>query len=381
MAAPKQQKSASTVKAKKKRPSNTKVNWFTSRWRRLKPGKRAILIALAVFLAWWGSSYAIAYWYVQKHKSEPYTYGVTYISDYAKQFGLDDHETFHAIINDLGFRRFRLVSYWEDIEPVKGQYDFSNLDYQFDQIEQVDGKVTLAIGLRQPRWPECHAPAWAENTPKDFWYPELQKFLDAVVNRYKDRHALVSYQLENEYFLGVFGECQKFGTDRKRLVEEFNQVKKLDPNTPIILSLANNYFGIPTGNPRPDQVGISVYKRVYEGRIIKRYFEYPFPAWYYTWRSGLTEIFTGRSSMLHELQAEPWGPKPVEEMTIAEQSRSMDVSRLKERLDYAKRTGYRDVDLWGAEWWYWRKTKMNDPSLWNTVKDEMNNWRTHPEQY
>jgi hypothetical protein len=29
------------------------------------------------------------------------------------------------------------------------------------------------------------------------------------------------------------------------------------------------------------------------------------------------------------------------------------------------------VDLWGAEWWYWRKVKMNDPSLWNAAREEV----------
>jgi hypothetical protein len=32
----------------------------------------------------------------------------------------------------------------------------------------------------------------------------------------------------------------------------------------------------------------------------------------------------------------------------------------------------RSLDLWGAEWWYWLKVKDGDPSVWNVVKDAVN---------
>jgi hypothetical protein len=83
------------------------------------------------------------------------------------------------------------------------------------------------------------------------------------------------------------------------------------------------------------------------------------------------EMATGKESVLHELQAEPWGPTDIKSMSIAEQSKSMDAKRLRDRFAYGRGSGYRTIDLWGAEWWYWRKTKFNDPSLWNVVKEEI----------
>ena len=39
-------------------------------------------------------------------------------------------------------------------------------------------KVILTVGLRQPRWPECHAPGWADiNQPNDQWQPQLNNFM------------------------------------------------------------------------------------------------------------------------------------------------------------------------------------------------------------
>ena len=75
--------------------------------------------------------------------------------------------------------------------------------------------------------------------------------------------------------------------------------------------------------------------------------------------------------MLHELQAEPWTPVGVKDASIAEQNKSMDVKRLKSRIQYGVDTGFRDIDLWGGEWWYWRKTKMNDSSLWDAVRTSL----------
>lgn len=349
------------------KPSSKYFVWIKQRrlWQR-------IVIYIFVFIILFAAqAYAIAFWYQQRHKNETLIYGVTFIADYARYLGLDANETFLALRDDLGFQRFRLVSYWEDIETSPGVYDFSELDWQFDRVGEVGGKVTLAIGLRQPRWPECHIPTWLEDQPETVWYPQLKNIMRATIERYRNRPELQSYQLENEYFLSVFGECKKFGSPRSRLIDEFNFVKNLDPDHKLILSLANNYWGIPTGQPRADQFGISVYKRVYDYTVTHRYLEYPFPSWYYSWRSGLTEIFTGRSSMLHELQAEPWPPMDIRDASIAEQNKSMNANRLSERIGYGRNTGFREIDLWGGEWWYWRKVHFNDPSLWNVVKKEI----------
>lgn len=346
---------------------------FRAWWKSRRRWQKSLFILGIIVFLFFAQAYGIAYWYQQKHKNEPLVYGVTFISPYAEYFGLDPQETFLALRNDLGFKRFRLVSYWNKIETSQGVYDFSDLDWLFERINEVNGEVTLAIGLRQPRWPECHAPVWIHEQPAEEWYPDLERFIKAVVNRYKDNPALQSYQLENEYFLGVFGDCKEFPATRERLVQEFNLVKSLDSTTPVVISLANNYFGIPLGQPRPDFYGISIYKRVFDYTVTHRYFEYPFPPWYYSWRSGLMEIFTGKSSVVHELQAEPWAPTPLIETSIEEQNKSMDADRIVSRIKYGRDTGFRYLDLWGGEWWYWRKIKFNDPSLWDAVKGEMIN--------
>lgn len=332
--------------------------------------RRLILGFIALVLLTVGSMYGIAQWYIARHSHESLQYGVTFIPSYAEHFGLDAQDTMQAIIDELGVKRFRLVSYWEDIEPVPGVYDFSKLDWQFEKAEAAGAKVSLAIGLRQPRWPECHMPPWALHLPKDIWYPQLKDVMKRVVERYRDHPSLVSYQLENEFFLTVFGECPDFS--RERLIDEYDFVKSLDPDTKLIVSRSNNALGLPVGQPTPDEFAVSVYKRVWDKTITKRYFEYPFPAWFYGFLAGAGEIVTGKNMIIHELQAEAWLPEGFNMNTasIEEQNKSLNAQRLRDRFEYGRATGIKTVDLWGVEWWYWRKVHLGDPSLWDVAREQ-----------
>lgn len=331
--------------------------------------KFVIWFSLIVFLIV-STSYGIAKWYIYRSSQTPMKVGVTFIPSYASYYDLDPKQTMRALIDELNIKQFRLVSYWSDYETEPGKYDFSNLDWQFKYAEQADAKISLAIGLRQPRWPECHMPQWAENLPKDVWQVKLKDYIRVVIDRYKNSPALESYQLENEYFMKVFGICPDHS--RERLIDEYNFVKQIDPSHPVIISRSNNAGGIPLGEPRPDEFGISIYKRVWDKTITKRYFEYPFPAWFYGFLAGAGKIVTGKDMIIHELQAEPWAPTETKLASLTEQDKSIDPKRLRQRFRYGEATGMREMYLWGAEWWYWRKVKHNDSGVWDVARDEIN---------
>ncbi|HET6924502.1 MAG TPA: beta-galactosidase [Candidatus Saccharimonadales bacterium] len=316
-----------------------------------------------------GGMYGIARWYIHQEGDRPATYGVSFIPDYASYLGLDPQKTMDALISDLHVRQFRLTSYWSDIETSPGQYDFSTLDWEFTKADAAHAKVNLTVGLRQPRWPECHAPTFYDTSqPESTWYPQLKAFMTAVVNRYKGNPALAGYQIENEYFLQGFGTCTN--RDRQRLVDETALVRRLDPRQTIIIGRSNNALGWPIGAPQPDEFSISVYRRVWDANVSHRYLEYPFPAWFYAFTAGWQKIMTGHDMIIGELQAEAWPPnkQTIPDTSLNEQSKSIDAQRLKTTIQFGRATGMKTIDLWGAEYWYYRKTVLHDPSLWDTAR-------------
>ncbi len=340
--------------------------WRKNMWHKL-------LICLVILIGLiLGAMYGIARWYMASEADKPLTLGVTFIPDYAQSLGLNPQQTLQALTNDLKVKNFRFTSYWSDMEPSPGVYNFSQLDWEFQMAQAAHAKVILSLGLRQPRWPECHLPSWADNEPLNQWQSQLETYIAAVVNRYKDSPSLQSYQLENEYFLKGFGDCTNFS--RSRLVSEYNLVKKLDPMHQIIISRSNNAIGFPVGQPTPDEFSITVYKRVWDPHT-QRYFEYPIPAWYYGFLAGVQKIFTGKDMIIDELQAEPWPPhgELIQQSSLAEQNKSMNASIFKSRINYGEATGMKTIYLWGAEYWYYRMVVLHDPSVWNVAKQAFNN--------
>lgn len=293
---------------------------------------------------------------------DPALYGVSFSSKQCRNFKLSPHETLEWLISEAGFRRFRLMSYWNEHEKTPGSYDFSALDAQIEKIAQADGVITLCLGARQPRWPENHWPDWAWKASKTDRGAALLKYIQVVVERYKNQPAIISYQLENEALLAAFGERPE--VDRQRLIEEFNIIKQLDPTRPIIMTTSTSW-GTPIKQPIPDIVGISFYQTVYRDDMYHRSFHVPIID---RLRKYVMRLTIRRPMFIHELQLEPWGPTAIWKMSIQEQDHSMDIEQIARNVMLAKKIHAGPIDLWGGEWWYWRLTHHKDPSIWQAVK-------------
>lgn len=351
------------------------VLWIKRYWHK-GPLQKLGVITSAAALVLLVCMYAIAQWFIFTQRSKPLEIGVTFVPNYAKFYGQDPKEVFTAMVDDMGFKRVRLVSYWSDIEKKRGTYDFRELDWQMKMAEERGLDVSLSLGLRQPRWPECHMPGWARDLPKEQWYPKLLNFTEATVNRYKDSPALKSYQLENEFLLDVFGKCPDH--DRERLIDEFRFVKSLDSSRPLIVNRSNNAVpSWPVNEPKADKVGAAVYKRVWDKTVTKRYFEYPLPAWYYAFLAGGTKLTTGKDTFIHELQTEPWLPDGFDMRTASTEElyQTFNPDLLPSRIQYAVNTGMREIDVWGVEWWYYMKEVRGEPELWQVGKETLQKYR------
>jgi hypothetical protein len=291
-------------------------------------------------------------------------FGVSFSVKQCRGLRIDAKETLQWLLQDAGIRRFRLMSYWDEHERQPGEYDFSLLDWQIGRVREAGGVVTLCLGARQPRWPENHWPDWAWKASKEVRTGALLKYIETVVQRYKNEACIVSYQLENEALLEAFGLRPE--VDRTRLRAEFNLIKRLDPQKPVIMTTSTSW-GVPVRNPIPDIVGFSYYRIVHGKNGYSKAFHTPL---LHKTRKLLIHQLLNRSVFIHELQCEPWGPQGIQDMEYDEQDKSMSPAIIKRNIQLAKRVKAYPIDLWGAEWWYLRH-KQGDDSIWNAVKQSI----------
>ncbi len=73
-----------------------------------------------------------------------------------------------------------------------------------------------------------------------------------------------------------------------------------------------------------------------------------------------------------ELQTEPWATASITEMSHQEMAEGMTLDMIKTNMDFAKRSGFPEVYLWGVEWWYYMKDVHDDHSYWDEMRK---NWK------
>ena len=165
-----------------------------------------------------------------KHRSGEF--GATFSKKFCDELGLNWKDAYLSMLDDLKVRYIRLPAYWDEIEKTEGVYDFEDMDYMINEAGLRQASLIITLGRRQPRWPECHTPAWNnKNTPAQSEANILRMIKDVVL-RYKDSSSVKEWQVENEAFLGTFGVCPPL--DENFLNQEISLVKSLDSRLVII---------------------------------------------------------------------------------------------------------------------------------------------------
>jgi len=304
-------------------------------------------------------------------KPEKIKYGVSFNVPYAIELGLDWQKTYISILDDLKVKRIRLGAHWTLVEPEKDKYDFSYLDFQFEEAKKREVDIILSIGKRVPRWPECHVPRWAWDFSTAQEQEEIREYLNLIVERYKGYDNLIYWQLENEPFLEVFAYEHCGSLDVAFLEEEFKIIKDLDPERKILITDSGNLGKWTEAYSRGDLFGTSVYVYFWNPFIgkIKSFL----PPSFYSLKDNYMEFLHGhKKTILVELSLEPWLIEPITKAPLEDQFDMMNIDRIKEILDYAERTRYEEQYLWGVEWWYWLKEKHGMPEIWNFTKQLFN---------
>lgn len=308
----------------------------------------------------------VGYFFVGKAKPvENVEWGVTFSKRPLVDFELDWKKVFLAILDDLKVKKIRIIAYWNEIEKQESEYDFGELDWQINEIEKRGGEIILALGRKVPRWPECFEPEWIKDWTEDKKQEKILALISEIINHYKNKDSIKIWQVENEPFFENFGECPDF--DKDFFEKELALVRQLDPSRPIMITESGELSTWMGGARRSDVLGTSLYRKIY-GRL-GFYFTYPIPAVFYQRKSSLIKSFFDVDEIIAiEVQAEPWGHKPNQFMTIEEQDKSMAFKDFEKVLEYTRYAGFNKAYLWGVEYWYWRKDKFGDDRFWERAK-------------
>lgn len=298
-------------------------------------------------------------------------YGLTFSTKFADQLGSNWQETFQAMMSDLHPKKLRLVAYWDEIEHAQDLFDFSKLDWQLNEASRQGSSVILALGMKTPRWPECHIPEWAQTLSSEGRERNLQEYMKRVAARYQSRPEIMLWQIENEPYL-AYGPCPP--RPQGFLDAEIAEVKRADPTRPVLITDGGE-FGTWTRAIRAGDVfGTTMYREVFPRFIgpIVGPIEYHLDPSFFRMRQKLARFLTRdytKRFIVIELQAEPWGDALTQYLSYEKQIGLFSPEYFSDTIEYAKKAGFDEYYLWGVEWWYSLKTKYNDSRYWEEAKN------------
>lgn len=297
---------------------------------------------------------------------QPEKIGVSFSQVQAERYGSDWRRNYTAILDELGVKNVRVAAYWDRIERNPGEYDFSELDWMIEQAKQHDVKLTVVVGQKVLRVPECYYPSWLDRNDTPKVANSTNKLIATIAERYRGESTIEKWQLENEFLLKDFGDCPAANLTNGALFRELQTLQQHDSDKRPIVLTQSDQKGFPVIGPFSSDYGFSMYRTVWCG-ICKNYFVYPQGGWFNWWKAAIINFYTGSRIKIHELQAEAWGPVGNEYLSWEEAQKSMNPTKLADNIAYARATHIRDFDLWGAEWWYWLRGHGH-PEMWQAAQ-------------
>ena len=118
-----------------------------------------------------------------------------------------------------------------------------------------------------------------------------------------------------------------------------------------------------------DVLGTTLYRIVWNSKM--GFWDYWFvPPAFYRYKADMTKMLHKNLEqvIVMELQAEPWTlNKSMIELNKEEREKSFNLKRFKNNIEYSRKTGFPQVYLWGAEYWYWLD-QQGEPEIWQQAK-------------
>jgi hypothetical protein len=121
---------------------------------------------------------------------------------------------------------------------------------------------------------------------------------------------------------------------------------------------------------RADIFGTTMYREVYSAKL--GHWRYPIGPNFFKAKMLLIKLFAHQNNpIVIELQGEPWVQGWTTSAPLETQLASMNARILTDNIEFAKKTGMKEIYVWGVEWWYWMKMAQNNPTLWEAAKNFM----------
>jgi hypothetical protein len=311
----------------------------------------------------------VLFFFLRPKQVKDINYGVTFSSKYAMQLGLSWQDAYIKILDDLKIKNIRLVVYWDEVERNRNYYNYSNIRWQLDEAQKRNINVILALGRKVPRYPECFEPDWWKKlTNPAEQSNELYEYIHRTTLALKPYTVIKMWEVENEPFW-PFGECTEI---KKEVVENEVKVVRSIDDRPIIIQDSGEGGIWSTTYKLGDYLGISMYRKIWYdfwGVLMKKfiYFQYPLAHWTYKIKADLAGVPVNKI-LVTELQAEPWGPGINSSLSKEEKDKSMSTTDFIATINYAQKTGFKDLYFWGVEWWLFEKEQKDEPFYWDTAK-------------
>ena len=315
----------------------------------------------------------------------------------AEALGLDQQAALAQLLG-YPYQLIRLPAYWDRIEPEPGRFDTAGPDLMVEAAERAGKQIIICLGaVKSFGYPEFFVPGHHLREP----LPEgavvgpaghaplmraAARFVTALVERYRDRPAVVAWQVEHEA-TDPLGLEHSWRLSEAFVLAEVSAVRAADPSRPVLL----NGF-LPTSSPvalqqwwrtrgqgdslgvaekAADIVGVDFYPRhaVLTAAGLTLYLDGS-RSWWHRRRRRLVLARTaasGRRLMVAEGQAEPWEavttpPSPAgrvmhscpPEQVIGNYNRALS-------WQHDAPGGLWAYLFWGAEYWLLRASQ-GDPS-------------------
>jgi Beta-galactosidase len=333
----------------------------------------------------------------------PAALGLSFRPLQAAEFGLDPLAALRELAS-YPIDQVRLGAYWNRLEPAPGALQPDELDRQLEIAEQAGKQVIMCVGaVKTFGYPEFFVPAHhlPEPLPEGALIrPDTHAgllraataFVTRIVARYRDRPAIIAWQVEHEA-VDPLGLEHSWRLSESFVRAEVEAVRAADPGRPVMLNgflpysapvAAQQWWrtrdqgdSLAVAQRLADIVGVDCYPRhaLASAGPVSAYLDGSRARWQRRRRERLADQVAraGQRLLIAEGQAEPWEAvtnPPSPQGRGGRPARVMYSCRPEDLIaNYTQCLGWAGGELsvlagylfWGAEYWL-RRERQGDPS-------------------